>query len=88
MCDAFAELNHEIENGEADRIESEFGDVLFALINYARFISVNPADALERTNKRFIKRFQIMEQMIEKEGLTISDMSLSDMDIFWEQAYH
>ena len=86
VLEEIEELNHEIENGEADRIESEFGDVLFALINYARFISVNPADALERTNKRFIKRFQIMEQMIEKEGLTISDMSLSDMDIFWEQA--
>ena len=73
----------EIEKGNQDRIESEFGDVLFALINYSRFINVNPEDALERTNKRFIKRFQIMEDLIDKEGLILSEMTLSEMDIFW-----
>ncbi|MBT5353968.1 MAG: nucleoside triphosphate pyrophosphohydrolase, partial [Flavobacteriales bacterium] len=72
--------------GNQDRIESEFGDVLFALTNYSRFINVNPEDALERTNKRFIKRFQIMEKMITKKGLNLSDMKLSDMDVFWEKA--
>jgi XTP/dITP diphosphohydrolase len=60
--------------------------VLFALTNYARFIDVNPEDALERTNKRFIKRFQIMEKMIAKDGLSLSEMKLSEMDIFWEKA--
>ena len=59
------ELKVEVKKGNQKRIESEFGDVLFSLINYSRFINVNPEDALERTNKRFIKRFQIMEQLIE-----------------------
>ena len=80
------ELKVEIDNANQDGIESEFGDVLFALTNYARFINVNPEDALERTNKRFIKRFQIMEKEIEQEGLNLSDMSLSEMDIYWERA--
>jgi len=70
VLEEIEELKVEIEKGDNDRIESEFGDVLFALTNYARFINVNPEDALERTNKRFIKRFQIMERLIEKENLT------------------
>jgi hypothetical protein len=68
------------------RIESEFGDMLFALTNYARFVNVNPEDALERTNKRFIKRFQIMENKIKEEGKDMSEMSLIEMDIYWEKA--
>ena len=86
VVEEIAELKIEIKNGNQDRIESEFGDVLFALTNYARFVNVNPEDALERTNKRFIKRFQIMENMISDEGLTLSDMSLSEMDVFWDKA--
>jgi XTP/dITP diphosphohydrolase len=86
VLEEIEELKVEIKNGDNDRIESEFGDVLFALTNYARFIDVNPEDALERTNKRFIKRFQIMEKMITKEGLDLSDMKLSEMDVFWEKA--
>jgi len=86
VLEEIEELKVEIEKGDTDRIESEFGDVLFALTNYARFINVNPEDALERTNKRFIKRFQIMEKMIAKEGLNLSDMKLSEMDVFWEKA--
>jgi len=86
VLEEIEELKVEIKKGDNDRIESEFGDVLFALTNYARFIDVNPEDALERTNKRFIKRFQIMEKMIAKEGLSLSDMKLSEMDIFWEKA--
>ncbi|MAR39786.1 MAG: nucleoside triphosphate pyrophosphohydrolase, partial [Flavobacteriales bacterium] len=66
VLEEIEELKVEIEKGNQDRIESEFGDVLFALINYSRFINVNPEDALERTNKRFIKRFQIMEDLIDK----------------------
>ena len=80
------ELKVEVKKGDINRIESEFGDVLFALTNYARFINVNPEDALERTNKRFIRRFQIMEEEIGKKGLNLSEMSLSDMDVYWEQA--
>ena len=86
VVEEIEELKIEIKNGNQDRIESEFGDVLFALTNYARFVNVNPEDALERTNKRFIKRFQIMEKMIYAEGLSLSDMSLSDMDVFWDKA--
>ena len=86
VLEEIEELKVEIKNGDNDRIESEFGDVLFALTNYARFIDVNPEDALERTNKRFIKRFQIMEKMIAKEGLNLSEMKLSEMDVFWEKA--
>ena len=86
VVEEIEELKIEIKNGNQDRIESEFGDVLFALTKYARFVNVNPEDALEKTNKRFIKRFQIMEKMIYAEGLSISDMSLSEMDVFWDKA--
>jgi len=86
VVEEIEELKIEIKNGNQDRIESEFGDVLFALTNYARFVNVNPEDALERTNKRFIKRFQIMENMIRAKGLSLSDMGLSEMDVFWDKA--
>ena len=86
VLEEIEELKVEVKKGDKNRIESEFGDVLFALTNYARFVNVNPEDALEKTNKRFIKRFQIMEKMINKAGLDLSDMKLSEMDIFWEKA--
>jgi XTP/dITP diphosphohydrolase len=86
VLEEIEELKVEIEAGDQDRIESEFGDVLFALTNYSRFIDVNPEDALERTNKRFIKRFQIMEKLIEKENLKLDDMNLEQMDVYWTQA--
>lgn len=86
VVEEIEELKIEIKKGNQDRIESEFGDVLFALTNYARFVNVNPEDALERTNKRFIKRFQIMENMIRAKGLSLSDMGLSEMDVFWDKA--
>ena len=80
------ELKVEVENRNINRIESEFGDVLFALINYARFIAVNPDDALERCNKRFIKRFQIMESKLKKEGKDLSAMNLEEMEKYWQWA--
>ena len=86
VLEEIEELKVEIEAGDQDRIESEFGDVLFALTNYSRFINVNPEDALERTNKRFIKRFQIMEKLIKKENLKLDDMNLEQMDVYWTQA--
>tara|TARA_B100001250_G_scaffold195780_1_gene168187 strand:- start:6068 stop:6856 length:789 start_codon:yes stop_codon:yes gene_type:complete len=86
VLEELEELKVEVEKGNKNRIESEFGDVLFALTNYSRFIDVNPEDALERTNKRFIKRFQIMENEIKEKGLDLSDMSLSEMDVYWELA--
>ncbi len=80
------ELNIEIKKGNADAIESEFGDVLFSMINYARFINVNPENALERTNKKFINRFQFLEEAAKKEGKDLHNMSLSEMDAYWEKS--
>lgn len=77
------ELSSEIENGTRENIESEFGDVLFSLINYARFIKIDPESALERTNKKFIKRFQFLEEAAKKEGKQLSEMTLAEMDIHW-----
>ncbi len=86
VLEEIEELKVEVKKGDTDRIESEFGDVLFALTNYARFVDVNPEDALERTNKRFIKRFQIMENEIRENGLDMSEMTLTEMDVYWEKA--
>ena len=81
------ELRHEVESGaDAEKIEDEFGDLLFALINYSRFIHVNPESALERTNKKFIRRFQFLEEEARKAGKDMKKMSLEEMDVFWEQA--
>ncbi|MFT4659855.1 MAG: XTP/dITP diphosphohydrolase [Patiriisocius sp.] len=79
------ELKYEVIN-KTDRIEDEFGDVLFSLINYARFLDINPDDALEKTNRKFIKRFQFMETEIEGEGLSMSDMNLAELDVYWNKA--
>ena len=81
-----AELQAELASGHADRMEAEFGDVLFSLVNYARFLDINPENALERTNKKFIKRFQHLEKRAKESGKTLKDMSLSEMDVFWEEA--
>ena len=80
------ELNFEIKKGDKARIEEEFGDLLFALANYARFINVNPEDALEKTNKRFIKRFQIMEKEMENDKKSFSDLDFTEMNKYWERA--
>jgi XTP/dITP diphosphohydrolase len=80
------ELNAELIKGNTDAIESEFGDVLFSLINYARFINVNPENALERTNKKFIGRFQFLENEAKKMNKSLHDMSLAEMDVFWNEA--
>jgi XTP/dITP diphosphohydrolase len=80
------ELNEEIKKGNTANIEKEFGDVLFSMINYARFIGVNPENALEKTNKKFINRFQYLEEEAKKEGKQLSEMSLAEMDIYWEKS--
>ena len=86
VIEEMEELKLEVENGNQDKIESEFGDLLFSLANYARFISVNPEDALEKTNKRFISRFQIMEDLIKNESLSLDQMNLEQMDTYWNKA--
>jgi XTP/dITP diphosphohydrolase len=81
-----AELNEEVKAGNKENTEKEFGDVLFSMINYARFIGVNPENALEKTNKKFINRFQFLEQEAKKEGKELADMSLTEMDVYWEKS--
>ncbi|MFW5687450.1 MAG: nucleoside triphosphate pyrophosphohydrolase [Bacteroidota bacterium] len=81
------ELRHEVENNSSpQKIEQEFGDLLFALINYARFIDVNPESALERTNKKFIKRFEYLEEKTREANKDMHRMSLDEMDVFWNEA--
>lgn len=80
------ELQVEIAAKNQDKMEAEFGDVLFSMINYARFLNINPEDALERTNKKFIKRFQYLESKASTLGKSLSDMTLAEMDVFWEEA--
>ena len=80
------ELQVEVKSGDQDKIEAEFGDVLFSMINYARFLNVNPEDALERTNKKFIKRFQYLENKAGELGKPLMDMTLAEMDVFWNEA--
>ncbi|PQJ73533.1 nucleoside triphosphate pyrophosphohydrolase [Polaribacter butkevichii] len=80
------ELNEEVKAGNKEETEKEFGDVLFSMINYARFIGVNPENALEKTNKKFINRFQFLEQEAKKEGKELADMSLTEMDVYWEKS--
>jgi XTP/dITP diphosphohydrolase len=71
---------------DKDKAEGEFGDLMFSLINYARFIDINPEDALEKTNKKFIKRFQYLESKAKELGKNLKDMTLAEMDIFWNEA--
>lgn len=80
------EFRDEIQTGNQDKMEAEFGDVLFSIINYARFLKINPEDALERTNKKFIKRFQYLESKATELGKSLSDMTLAEMDVFWNEA--
>ena len=80
------ELNQALDSKKEDEIEDEFGDVLFSLINYARFIKVNPETALERTNKKFIKRFQFIESQAKKSKRSIEQLTLEEMEAFWQEA--
>lgn len=91
--DVFAKVKEEIEELHAEvkaqkhtAIEAEFGDVLFSLINYARFLKVNPEDALERTNKKFIARFQYLERKTAESGKSLRDMTLAEMEAYWQEA--
>lgn len=79
------EFKEEVD-AQSNEIEAEFGDLLFSMINYARFIGVNPEDALEKTNKKFIKRFQYLETESAKDGKVMGEMTLAEMDQYWERA--
>jgi XTP/dITP diphosphohydrolase len=81
------ELRTEIESGSSqEKKEEEFGDLLFSIINYSRFVNINPEDALEKTNKKFIKRFQYIEQKAKENNKELSSMSLAEMDVYWNEA--
>jgi XTP/dITP diphosphohydrolase len=80
------ELKAEVSKADNGNAEEEFGDLLFALVNYSRFIGVNPEDALEKTNVKFKKRFQYLEEHARKDGKVLYDMSLKEMDVYWEEA--
>lgn len=80
------ELQKEITEANSEEIEAEFGDVLFSLINYARFLQVNPENALERTNKKFIKRFQYLEEKAREANKPLQEMTLAEMDAYWNEA--
>ncbi|RQO70651.1 nucleoside triphosphate pyrophosphohydrolase [Pedobacter sp. KBW06] len=71
---------------DVEKAEGEFGDLLFSLINYARFININPENALEKTNKKFIKRFQYLEAKAKENGKALQDMTLAEMDVYWNEA--
>ena len=80
------ELQVEVEAGDQEKMEDEFGDVLFSMINYARFLKIDPENALERTNKKFIKRFQYLEKKAKELGKSLKEMTLEEMDVYWEEA--
>ncbi|MDO6598088.1 nucleoside triphosphate pyrophosphohydrolase [Oceanihabitans sp. 2_MG-2023] len=80
------EFQEEVKAENQEAMESEFGDVLFSMINYARFLNINPENALERTNKKFIKRFQYLEEKAKSLNKNLKDMTLAEMDVFWEEA--
>jgi len=80
------ELQTEINVKNADKMEAEFGDVLFSLVNYARFLNINPENALERTNKKFIKRFKYIETEAKKNQKPLNEMTLDELNIFWDSA--
>ncbi|MEC8832275.1 MAG: nucleoside triphosphate pyrophosphohydrolase [Bacteroidota bacterium] len=86
LKEELGELQEEVEANNADKMESEFGDVLFSMVNYARFLKINPENALERTNKKFIKHFQYLEGKAKEAGKSMSEMTLAEMDVFWEEA--
>ncbi|MFK7811801.1 MAG: MazG nucleotide pyrophosphohydrolase domain-containing protein, partial [Maribacter sp.] len=79
-------FQEEVKANNPEKMEAEFGDVLFSMVNYARFLGINPENALERTNKKFIKRFQYLESKAQGLGKALKDMTLAEMDVFWEEA--
>ena len=86
LQEELGELQHEINTENKEKMEAEFGDVMFSMINYARFLDINPENALERTNKKFITRFQYLESKAKEQNKALKDMTLAEMDVFWNEA--
>jgi XTP/dITP diphosphohydrolase len=85
VLEEIQELKREVESG-SDQIENEYGDVLFSLINYGRFLGLQPENALEKTNQKFIRRFMLMEKMAIEDGADLSNMNLEQMNVYWDKA--
>ncbi len=81
-----AEIEVEIENKDQDKLEAEFGDLIFAVVNAARLYKVNPENALDRTNRKFISRFNHIEKRVKEQGLNLKDLTLAQMDELWNEA--
>lgn len=81
-----SEFQAEVGHKDADKMEAEFGDVMFSLINAARLYHINPENALERTNRKFIKRFNYIEQKAKEQGRSLHDMTLDEMEALWQEA--
>ncbi len=86
LQEELGELQEEIDKADKDKMEAEFGDVMFSMINYARFLNINPENALERTNKKFITRFKYLEEKAAENNKALKDMSLAEMDVYWNEA--
>lgn len=86
LKEELGELQEEVRRADHKRTEAEFGDVLFSMINYARFLKIDPESALERTNKKFIQRFQYLEEKSKALNKPLKEMTLTEMDVFWEEA--
>ena len=86
VAEELQEFKAEVQSGNKDKMEGEYGDVLFSMVNYARFLNINPENALERTNKKFSKRFQYLESKAKNLNKPLKDMTLAEMDVFWEEA--
>jgi XTP/dITP diphosphohydrolase len=86
VLEEISELKEEIKNHNIESIESELGDVLFSIINASRLYDIDPEAALEKTNRKFIKRFNYLEKKTLTKGISIKDMSLEEMNVIWEQA--
>lgn len=86
MDEETAEFKREVENGDRDKMEAEMGDLLFSVVNMARLYDINPEDALERTNRKFIKRFAHIEQGAKAKGISVSELSLDEMEALWREA--
>jgi XTP/dITP diphosphohydrolase len=86
VAEELEELQVEVDAGNQEKMEAEFGDVLFSMINYARFLKIDPENALERTNKKFIKRFKYLESKAKELGKSLQEMTLAEMDVYWEEA--
>ena len=86
VLEEIKEMQEMEKAGDKERLESEIGDVIFSIVNYSRFIGINPEDALRKTNEKFTKRFQYIEEQLKQNGKKITETDLQEMDFYWEES--